>query len=224
MVGLPAAVPGKLPTDTPKGPTDTPKGPAGKGIAGWAKANPTLALGSAGIGVVLVVAFVASKTSASQAATSTSAGIDPSTGLPYASAGQSTFDSTGNDIYNAMMAQMGTLESQISALSSSSAATPPVTAPAPPPVTAPTPPPPVAPAPPVGNTVGNPDPGTGRVFYQSGGSTTQQASGPQSTSYTHGQLLYTDPARPWLGTIQTADTTANRTQIAASGGTVTGGY
>lgn len=118
MVGLPAAVPGKLPTDTPKG-------PPGKGIAGWAKANPTLALGSAGIGVVLVVAFVASKTSTSQAATSTNAGIDPSTGLPYASSGQSTYDSSGNDIYNALMGQMGTLQSQITGLSSGSSGTTP---------------------------------------------------------------------------------------------------
>jgi hypothetical protein len=87
--------------------------------------------------------------------------------------------------------------------------------------------PPATAAPPA-SQMGNPP---GVVYYQQGSPpgaptnpTTAAALPAQDTRYNYGNLLYTDPARPWLGTIQTADTAANRAEIASSGGTITGGY
>jgi hypothetical protein len=66
-------------------------------------------------------------------------------------------------------------------------------------------------------------PPAGGVYYQGSAymNPVQQASPVQSTPYVHGVLTYTDSSGR---TIQTADTPANRAEIPASGGTITGGY
>lgn len=186
-----------------------PGGHAGGGFAGKVKRNPQLAVGAGAVAVVVVLAMMSKNNTAANPAT------DPASVAAAQGAG---YDSSANDVYNSLAGQMQTLQDQIDAQGATTSTPLPDPLGTTPGGTDTTVPAALTPAP-------APAAAPQSVIYQGAdGVINHVAAAVQSTPYANGQLLYTDAARPWLGTIQTMDTAANRAEIARSGGVLAGGY
>lgn len=185
----------------------------------WSAAHKTeLLAGGAGVAVLFGLR-ARSKAGTSSSSTTASTTTAPGSTAPMPSYAGSGYDSSSSDVYNAIQPQIEQTQAMLQKLldlgNTPSSTPPPVDVV---PVNA-------LPDAPLPERV-TPVPAVYNAIYQGvDGIINHAVSGPvQQTPYANGNLLYTDAARPWLGTIQTSDTPANRVGIVRDGGVIVGGY